>query len=89
MKASFEISLYPLDQAYKEKIIEFIYRLREEDDVEVVTNGMSTQLFGDFVVIMDLLKRELQWVFEHQKAVLVMKVAKGNLTTEELPEALK
>lgn len=89
MKASIEISLYPLNTDYKQKIIQFIHRLREANELKVETNGMSTQLFGEYDQMMDLLKGELGEVFEATKAVAVLKIAPGNLTVEELPSELK
>ena len=49
MQVSIEISLYPLaEEEFKTEIWIFINRLREIDGLKVVTNGMSTQIFGEY-----------------------------------------
>lgn len=49
MKISIEISLYPLaEEKFKTEIWAFIKRLRLVEGLNVVTNGMSTQVFGDY-----------------------------------------
>jgi hypothetical protein len=76
-----EISLYPLHEQYIPPIKNFIDRLNADARLRVVTNSMSTQLFGDYEVVMQTLTRELRVTFEHNdKAVFVMKVL-GPLAT--------
>ena len=42
---------------------------------KVITNDMSTQVFGQYEDVMDALTRELKPTFEHDgKAIFVMKV---------------
>jgi uncharacterized protein YqgV (UPF0045/DUF77 family) len=49
MKISIELSLYPLaEEQYKTEIWAFIKKLRTVDGLQVITNGMSTQVFGDY-----------------------------------------
>ena len=52
-----EISMYPLQSDYIPPIDDFLAQLNAEPSVEVKTNRMSTQLYGDHDVVMDLLKR--------------------------------
>ncbi len=52
-----EISMYPLTSDYIPPIDHFLEQLNAESSVEVKTNRMSTQLFGDHDTVMDLLKR--------------------------------
>ena len=89
MKASCEISLYPLHENYKEVIIAFIQRIKKHKNIKVETNGLSTQLFGDYDLIMDVIKVELKKVYEEHKAVLIFKMAKGERTRSKLPKILK
>ncbi|OAV44366.1 YkoF family thiamine/hydroxymethylpyrimidine-binding protein [Lewinella sp. 4G2] len=49
---SAELSLYPLTPDYETPIIEFIHRLRAQPSVTVATNGLSTQLTGDYRAVM-------------------------------------
>lgn len=52
---SAELSLYPLTPDYVEPITDFIHRLREQPGIEVATNGLSTQLTGEYGAVMQAL----------------------------------
>jgi len=81
MEIGVEISLYPLHQQYIPPIQNFIDRLNVERGLRVVTNSMSTQVFGDYELVMKTLTRELRVTFEgNDKAIFVMKVL-GPLTS--------
>jgi uncharacterized protein YqgV (UPF0045/DUF77 family) len=81
MDIGVEISLYPLHQHYLPPIEDFIARLNSDGALRVVTNSMSTQIFGDYDAVMQRLLRELRVTFEgNDKAVFVMKVL-GPLAT--------
>jgi hypothetical protein len=75
MKIGVEISLYPLTQEYIPPIRGFIDRLNADGRFKVVTNDMSTQVFGQYDDVMDALTRELRPTFERDgKSIFVMKV---------------
>ena len=75
MDIAVELSLYPLDADYIPPIQDFIDRLNREPGLRIVTNHLSTQVFGDYDRIFGLLVRELRPTFEATgKAVFVMKV---------------
>jgi uncharacterized protein YqgV (UPF0045/DUF77 family) len=79
MEIGVEISLYPLQEQYVPDIKDFIRRLQSQPDLRVVSNSMSTQVFGPYEVVMEALRRELRATLERQhersgKAVFVMKV---------------
>jgi len=75
MKVAVDISLYPLDADFIPPITNVIDRFNEHDGLEVWTNAMSTQLVGDFDIVMDVLRKELGTTFEQlPKAVFVMKM---------------
>ena len=81
MDIGVEISLYPLHQQFIPPIRDFINRLNADQRLRVVTNSMSTQVFGDYDVVMPMLVRELRVTLAgNDKAVFVMKVL-GPLTT--------
>jgi len=81
MEIGVEISLYPLHQQFIPPIEDFIARINAGGGLRIVTNSMSTQIFGDYETIMSRLLRELRTTFEHNdKAVFVMKVL-GPLAT--------
>ena len=75
MDIGVEISLYPLHQQFIPPIQDFIDRLNAAGNLRVITNSMSTQVFGEYDHVMQTLTRELRGTFEHNdKAVFVMKV---------------
>ena len=81
MDIGVEISLYPLHQDFIPPIRDFINRLNADHRLRIVTNSMSTQVFGDYDVVMPTLVRELRATFaDNDKAVFVMKVL-GPLST--------
>ncbi|MBS0579775.1 MAG: hypothetical protein JSR36_11010 [Proteobacteria bacterium] len=79
MDIGVEISLYPLQQDYAPEIKDFIRRLQLHHTLRIVTNSMSTQVFGPYDTVMDVLRSELGATFQAVgdragKAVFVMKV---------------
>ncbi len=60
MDVGLEISLYPLQPQYRGPIHALIERLQSDSSLRVVTNSMSTQIFGDYDRVMALLTRELR-----------------------------
>jgi hypothetical protein len=46
-------------------------------------------IYGDFDLLMDVVKNEMKHDFENGKAVFLMKIAGSELTKEKLPESLK
>jgi uncharacterized protein YqgV (UPF0045/DUF77 family) len=75
MNIGVEISLYPLRDQFIPPIRGFIDRLNADNRLKVVTNDMSTQVFGRYEEVMDALTRELRPTFEQDgKSIFVMKV---------------
>ena len=75
MEIGIEISLYPLTSDFIPPIQDFIDRLNRDGRFKVLTNSMSTQIFGAYDVLFEALTRELRMTFERDgKAVFVMKV---------------
>jgi len=75
MKASVEISMYPLGREFIPDIKEFIESLKKHEQIIVEVNGMSTQIFGQYRTIMSALTDEIEKSFEkHGKSVFVMKI---------------
>ena len=80
MKASIEISMYPLDNQYGTSILNFIQRLKMHPELTVQSNNMSTQIFGDYDHLMAALTLEMKTSFEEEKAVvMVMKAVNLDL----------
>lgn len=75
MEIGVEMSLYPLDADFIPPIQDFIDRLNASGRFRIVTNSLSTQVFGEFDAVFGLLLPEMRKTFEDcAKAVFVMKV---------------
>lgn len=88
MKISIELSLYPLaENAFKTEIWRFIKRLRNIDGLKVVTNGLSTQVFGDYDLAIETVIKEMKRVHQElDAAVFVCKFIPGDRSVVE-PES--
>ena len=81
MQLSVEISKYPLHSDYIPFIKDFIERLNQHSELKVLTNTMSTQVFGDYDVLMCVLQKEMKRSFtEFGKIVFVCKFISGDLS---------
>ena len=75
MKIAVDISLYPLDKDFIPPIKNFIHRLNNYNSIEVITNNMSTQIIGEYEVIMSILNNEIRDTFEElPKAIFALKI---------------
>ena len=81
MKISIELSLYPLaEEQYKTEIWAFIKHLRGVEGLQVITNGMSTQVFGDYDLAVNHVMAEIKHVHTTTgAAVFVCKFIGGEL----------
>jgi uncharacterized protein YqgV (UPF0045/DUF77 family) len=78
MRAAVEISLYPLDASYIERILAFIKRLNTHAGLVVLTNTMSTQVFGELGEVMTILTQEIEAAAQiGPRLIFVMKVIPG------------
>ncbi|MGQ0828794.1 MAG: hypothetical protein ACT4ON_10410 [Bacteroidota bacterium] len=89
MIATIEISMYALTDEYEQKVIDFIQRVKKNKNIRVEVNGLSTQLFGEYDLLMEVLKNEMRNDFRTGKAVFLLKIAGSELTKEKLPSSLK
>jgi len=83
MNASIEISYYPLHDYYISPIKDFIYRLNQYDEIEVITNGMSTQVFGEFDQLMSIVSNEIKKSFELPHSVFILKIVNADLNHKD------
>lgn len=75
MQVAVDISLYPLDEDFIPPIKDVIDRLSHYEGVAVEFNRMSTQLRGEFDIVMPALTAELRTTFENvPKAVFAIKI---------------
>ncbi|OQX77737.1 MAG: hypothetical protein B6D64_07850 [Bacteroidetes bacterium 4484_276] len=79
MKVSVDISYYPLKVEYIPPIKGFIGRLNSHENLVVQTNGMSTQVFGEYFEVMKILTDEIYKSFELPHSVFVLKVINADL----------
>lgn len=75
MRVAVDISLYPIADDFLPPIKDVVDRLNANSTVEVETNAMSTQIRGEYDVVMAVLNQEMKETFERNpKAVFVIKV---------------
>lgn len=75
MDIGVEMSLYPLDADFIPPIQDFIDRLNASGKFRIITNSLSTQVFGEFDDVFGVVLPEMRKTFETcDKAVFVMKV---------------
>lgn len=89
MIATIEISMYALTDGYEQKVIDFIQRIKKNTSIRVEVGGLSTMLYGEYDVLMQVIKDEMKHDFDNGKAVFIIKIAGSELTKEKLPEVLK
>ena len=81
MNISVEISYYPLHDEFVPPIRQFIESLHNHQGLIILTNGMSTQVFGEYGQVMDILKEEIEKSFKNPHSVFVMKIINADLNT--------
>jgi uncharacterized protein YqgV (UPF0045/DUF77 family) len=75
MKVAVDISLYPLDENFIPPIKNVIERLGQHAGIEIEYNRMSTQIRGEFDVVMPALTEEIRTTFaDVPKAVFAIKI---------------
>ncbi len=75
MKVSLDVSLYPLHEDYKKDIKKFIKKISKNETLDVVTNGLSTQVFGEYDQVMGTIQKELKKTFDsEEKFSVIMKM---------------
>ncbi|CAB0150144.1 hypothetical protein PSI9734_00711 [Pseudidiomarina piscicola] len=84
MKLTVDISKYPLADNYIEPIKGFIEQLNQYQELHVITNTLSTQVFGDYEQVMAAVQDCIKWSFErYGKVVFVCKFLHGDLRPEQ------
>lgn len=72
MKITLEITMYPLADGYKEVVKDFLRKLNTYPDIEVITNGVSTQVFGEFDPVMTAYNASLKSALNSESVVAVV-----------------
>lgn len=78
MNISVELTLTPLQDDFEPAIIHFIKKLRASN-LKVLENPLSTQVYGDYDEVMQVLQNEIKEAFELiERGLLYMKIVKSD-----------
>ncbi len=78
MDASIELTLMPLNDDYRSIIKKFIMSLRDSR-FQILENPLSTQIYGDFEPMMQMLVEKINSIFSDCDGIMVnLKIIKGN-----------
>lgn len=83
MNISVELTFSPLQDDFEEHIINFIKKLRFSG-LTILENPLSTQVYGPYDTVMDVLNKEIKTAFElMDKGLLHMKIVKSDRSAYE------
>ena len=83
MEISVELTLTPLQDSYEEHIIRFIKKLRQSG-LHIKENPLSTQVYGAYDEVMEVLNTEIREVFEFMdQGLVLLKIVKSNRSDYE------
>ena len=78
MKISVELTLTPLQDEYEPAIINFIKKLRSSG-LTVLENPLSTQVYGEYDAVMEVLNKEMKVALESVECgLLYIKIVKSD-----------
>lgn len=78
MNVSVEITLMPLNDNYKEVIKSFIISIRN-NGLKILENPLSTQIYGDYDKIMNLLNNRIKEIFYKNNSIMInLKIVNGD-----------
>ena len=83
MKISVELTLTPIQDDYEPAIINFIKSLRNSG-LTVLENSLSTQVYGEYDAVMNLLQKEMKVALEAvERGLLYIKIVKTDRSDYE------
>ncbi len=83
MNISVELTLTPLQNEFEEPIVNFIKKLRASG-LTVLENPLSTQVYGDYNVVMQLLTKEIKEALSLiENGLILLKIVKTDRSTYE------
>ena len=78
MNISVELTLTPLQDNYEPAIIDFIKKLRASG-LTILENPLSTQVYGDYDKVMEVLNKEMKTALESvERGLLFIKIVKSD-----------
>lgn len=72
MKIVADLSLYPLKDGPVPEIIDFIREMQSREDIEMVTNQLSTQLRGEFEAVTGAVNHCMRRAMEAPNTVVLV-----------------
>jgi len=85
MDISVELTFSPLQDDFEQHIIDFIKKLRASG-LTILENPLSTQVFGSYDEVMEVLNTEIKTAFElMDRGLLFMKIVKSDRSDYEPP----
>ena len=72
MNITAEISLYPLTENFSSAIKDYINDLKEVKGLEVRTQSLSTEVFGEFDLVVDAIKETTKKYFEADPSTILV-----------------
>lgn len=83
MKISVELTLTPLQDSFEPPIVKFIKALRDSG-LTIIENSLSTQVFGDYDTVMNVLQKEMKIAFQAmENGLLYIKIVKSDRSDYE------
>ena len=83
MDISVELTFSPLQDDFEQHIIDFIKKLRESGLI-VLENPLSTQVYGSYDEVMNVLNKEIKTAFElMDRGLLFMKIVNSDRSDYE------
>ncbi len=79
MNISIDISYYPLKEEFKKPIKNFIQRLEDNKEITIKRNTISTQVFGDYDIVMKIITKEIKKSFELPHSIFILKIINSDL----------
>lgn len=83
MRISVELTLSPLQDDYEPAIIDMIRNLRNSG-LTVLENPLSTQVYGEYSEVMEVLNREIEKAFDAvERGLVYIKIVKSDRSNYE------
>ncbi len=83
MNISAELTLTPIQDNYEPAIIQFITSLRNSG-LKVIENPLSTQVYGDYDAVMEVLQKEMKVALDAvDRGLMYIKVVKSDRSDYE------
>lgn len=82
MKTSIEISYYPLNEAHKTPIRNFIKALQANKNITVKPNAISTHIFGEYDEVMATVTHCMKDAMELPSSIFILKILNSDRDKE-------